>query len=206
MNVSCPRCKSPMRISDDSLQATFRCPSCRQPLRVPAAARSRPALPQEQPPSTSRTQENSETSMLPRTEEEIVETGTTSRRERTTFVAVLLGILIGVFGFGWFGLVRLVPWSGWNSPIGSMIQTLHGITAIGFAVLMALSIGLAMTRRLRPLCNSVCLFLVLIAAICLAGLLLIATANLVPISAMGVVYVVHALFIGGSAAVGLLLK
>jgi hypothetical protein len=90
--------------------------------------------------------------------------------------------------------------------VGQSARIDDSIAAVGFAVLTALSIGLAITWRLRPLRSTVCLFLVLAAAICVAGLVLISTVNALSISAMAVFYGVHAILIGGYGVVGLLLK
>jgi hypothetical protein len=168
MKASCLRCKSPLRIPDESLQATIRFPGCRQPLRMPAATQSRLAIPRDPSLPSSRMKGNSEvTATFPRVAEDAAETGAASEPERTTFAVVILGVLIGICGFGWFGLVHLLPWAGCDSPLGSMIQSLHGVAAIGVA-----AIGFALTHRMRMLGSTACLFLVLAAAICMTGLVL----------------------------------
>jgi hypothetical protein len=129
-----------------------------------------------------------------------------SRPGRPSIAAIILGILIGAFGAAWFGLLYATPWIGWESPLGSMIRSLHGIASAGFCTLPMLSIGLAFTRSLRTLFSAVCCFQLLAAVLCLVGLALVFTAVNALAWEMLAFLMIHGAFVVGCSVLRTLLK
>ncbi len=205
MMVACPKCGLSFPIPSEVPGSTFPCPGCRRSLRLPPRTINRPAPPRAAGPSGAGVR-SGPTKTSASAAESSRRMSAPAPRRAVLIAAAVLGISLGVAGIGWFSLLCAMPWAGWDSPIGSALQSLHGVAALGFGVLVPLSLGLGLTRRLRPACSAVALLLFILVAIGIAGLgLLFAAAGMLTPSSI-LLLAVHGVFVVGCAAIHLLLK
>jgi hypothetical protein len=192
MKVSCPGCHASLLIPEGSEQNAVRCEGCGRTLPISTNPN------RVEPESTESTRPASATLIR-----SVLSTAGLKRRD---VIGIVLGVVLGAAGFGWFRLCSTFPWAGWNFPVGEMVRKLHGFTAIGFAVLSLQSIGGAITTRLQPFCSATGFFVAVLGALCIAGIYLIGTIMVIPLSELAGVLGLHAVLVVVSGILAELLR